>query len=82
MSANEFDNCDMRWLSLLVSARATTETGALLCDTAKAAIKPPPIEAATSVKIAVVRRNWTTLDMFLLNPFNPLTFKIEIRFTL
>lgn len=35
-----------------------TGDGAALCDaTAKAAINPPPKDAATSVRIAVVRRN-------------------------
>ena len=47
-----------------VSARATTRNRRIgTRGTAKAAIRPPPIEAAISVRIAVVRRNWITLDM-------------------
>src|SRR6266567_3444118 len=63
MSANELDSWLTRWV--FVSARAVTDTGALVCDaTAKAAIKPPPIEAATSPSRAVLRRNWTTFGMY------------------
>jgi hypothetical protein len=70
MSAKELESWLARWVLGLVSARATTETGALVREaTAKAAISPPPIEAATSPRIAVVRRNWITFDISLENPF-------------
>src|SRR5437868_6853910 len=62
MSANEFES----WVTrcVFVSARAVTYTGALLCvATASAAIRPPPIEAASSVRMAVERRNWITFDI-------------------
>jgi hypothetical protein len=65
MSAKEFESWLTRWV--FVSARATTETGELLwVATARAAMSPPPIEAAISVRIAVERRNWTTFAMSLL----------------
>src|SRR5690348_16880045 len=66
MSANELESWLTCWWLWLVSARATTEIGELAREaTAKAAISPPPIEAATSARIAVVRRNWITFDISL-----------------
>ena len=56
MSANEFDN----WLTraVFVSARAVTYMGEFVrLATANAAINPPPIDAATSARMAVERRN-------------------------
>src|SRR3954469_18777410 len=69
MSAKEFDNelifCTVLESGrVLLSARATETTGTFSCvATANAAIRPPPTEAATSVRIAVERRNWTTFPM-------------------
>jgi hypothetical protein len=69
MSAKEFESWFTR--CVFVSACADTiATGEFVREaTAKAAIRPPPTDAATSVNMAVVRRNWTTLDMFSKNPF-------------
>ncbi len=51
MSANEFESWLTCWWLVFVSARATTETGALAREaTAKAAIRPPPIEAARALE--------------------------------
>src|SRR6185312_11238855 len=66
MSANELESWLTCWWLGLVSAWATIDTGELAREaTAKAATSPPPIEAATSARIAVVRRNWITFDISL-----------------